>query len=327
MKCVASAPLVVVLILGIHSAVSADQEPAAVVVNGVRIMPWETEREFRNLLPQTSFHRRLEGERRTELERQAFDALVMKELKRQWAVEEGLSVDASSVDRELTAIRQRFPDLTAYRQAMAERKMSEAGLRRAIERDHLEKAVDERVITTVPDPTSDDVERFFAANRADYVTSESRHLIHVVIYVAPSAGATVWERADEAAEAVAASAREGTTDLPEEAVRRRSDVPPQYRDQTGDLGMIHRGALQAELDEAVFSAAPSDVVGPIRTIYGYSVLQVLSVEPPRQIELEQVRDAIDSKLRREQRANALAEFESRLLAAAIIERGSLSAER
>ena len=57
------------------------------------------------------------------------------------------------------------------------------------------------------------------------------------------------------------------------------------------------------------------------------VLQVLSVEPPRQIELEQVRDAIDSKLRREQRANALAEFESRLLAAAIIERGSSSAER
>ena len=327
MKCVASAPLVVVLIFGIHSAVSADQEPAAVVVNGVRIMPWEAEREFRNLLPQTSFHRRLEGERRTELERQAFDALVMKELKRQWAVEEGLSVDASSVDRELTTIRQRFPDLTAYRQAMAERKMSEDGLRRAIERDHLEKAVDERVITTVPDPTSDDVERFFAANRADYVTSESRHLIHVLIYVAPSAGATVWERADEAAEAVAASAREGTTDLPEEAVRRRSDVPPQYRDQTGDLGMIHRGALQVELDEAVFSAAPSDVVGPIRTIYGYSVLQVLSVEPPRQIELEQVRDAIDSKLRREQRANALAEFESRLLAAAIIERGSLSAER
>ncbi|MBD3872247.1 MAG: SurA N-terminal domain-containing protein [Acidobacteria bacterium] len=132
MKCVASALLVAALTLGIHSVVSADQESAAVVVNGVRIMPWEAEREFRNLLPQTSFHRRLEGERRTELERQAFDALVMKELKRQWAVEEGLSVDASSVDRELTAIRQRFPDLTAYRQAMAERKMSEDGLRRAI---------------------------------------------------------------------------------------------------------------------------------------------------------------------------------------------------
>ena len=75
MKRVASALLVAALTLGIHSAVSADQEPAAVVANGVRIMPWEAEREFRNLLPQTSFHRRLEGERRTELERQALDVL------------------------------------------------------------------------------------------------------------------------------------------------------------------------------------------------------------------------------------------------------------
>ena len=327
MKCVASALLVAALTLGIHSAVSADQEPAAVVVNGVRIMPWEAEREFRNLVPQSSFHRHLEGERRTELERQALDILVMKELKRQWAAEEGLSVDASAVDRELTEIRQRFSDEAAYRRALVERNMSEAGLRHAIERDHFAKAVDERVLSAVPEPTSADVERTFAGNRADYVTPESRHVVHVLVYVAPSAGAAVWERADEVATAVAASAREGTTDLPEEAFRRRVDIPPQYRDQTGDLGMIHRGALQPDLDEEVFSAAPFDVVGPIRTVYGYSLLQVLSVEPPRPIELEQVRDAIDSKLRREQRANALAEFESRLLAAAIIERGSLSAER
>jgi parvulin-like peptidyl-prolyl isomerase len=326
MTCVAPALLVVALILGIPPAVAADQEPAA-VVNGVRIMPWETEREFRSLLPQSSFHRRLEGDRRTELERQALDVLVMKELKRQWAGKEALPVDESAVDRELTKIRRRFPDDAAYRRALVERDMREAGLRLAIERDHLAKAVDERVLSAVPEPTPDDVERFFAANRADYVTPESRHVIHTLVYVAPSAGAEVWEQAGEAAAAVAASAREGTTDLPEEAVRRRSDIPPRYRDQTGDLGMIHRGALQAELDEVVFSAAPSDVVGPVRTIYGFSVLQVLSVEPPRQIELEQVQDAIDSRLRSERQENALAGFESRLRAAAIVERDSSSAER
>ena len=327
MTCVASALLVAALTLGIYPAVAADREPAAVVVNGVRIMPWEAEREFRNLLPQTSFHRRLEGERRTELERQALDALVMKELKRQWAGEEGLSVDGSGVDGELTEIRQRFPDDGAYHNALVERNMSEAGLSLAIERDHIAKAVDEQVLAAVPEPTSDDVERFFAANRADYVTPESRHVIHVLVYVAPSAGAEVWERADEEAAAVAASAREGTIDLPEEAFRRRLDIPPQYRDQTGDIGTIHRGALQADLDEAVFSAAPGEVVDSIRTIYGFSVLQVLSIEPPRRIELEQVHEAIGLRLQREWREGALAEFESRLRAAATVEWGSSSAER
>lgn len=318
MKCVASA-LLVVASLGIHPAVAADQGQPAAVVNGVRIEQWEVDREFQSLLPMTSFHRRVEGERRTELELQALDTLVMKELKRQWAEEEGLSIDSSAVDREALKIRERFPDEGAYRQALVERGMTEAELRRAIERDQLAMVVDERVLTAVPDPSSEDVEMYFAANRADYVTPERRHVIHVLVYVAPSAGAGVWERAGEEAATVAASAQEKMMDLPEEAVRRRSDIPPRYRDQTGDLGMIHRGALQADMDEAVFSAVPGEVVGPIRTIFGYSVLQVLSVEPPRPIGLEDVRGAIVSRLQSERREAALVEFESRLRTAATIE--------
>jgi len=326
MKCVASA-LLVVAALGIQIAVAADQGQPAAVVNGVRIEQWEVDREFQSLLPMTSFHRRVEGERRTELELQALDTLVMKELKYQWAEKEGLSIDSSAVDREALKIRERFPDEGAYRQALVERGMTEAGLRRAIERDQLAKVVDERVLAAVPNPTSEDVEVYFAAHRADYVTPEQRHVIHVLVYVAPSAGAGVWERASEEAATVAASAQEKTIDLLEEAVRRRPDIPPRYRDQTGDLGMIHRGALQAEVDEAVFSAVPGEVVGPIRTIFGYSVLQVLSVEPPQPIALEQVRGAIDSRIYEERQETALTEFESRLLAAANVERGSISDER
>jgi hypothetical protein len=326
MKCVAPALVIMVLTLGINQTVAADHRLAA-VVDGVRIEPWEVEREFQNLLPRTSFHRRVEGERRAELEQRALDTVVMKELKRQWAVKEELSVDPSAIDREVTEIRERFPDPTAYQRALAERGMSEAGLRRAVERDHLAKAVDERVLGAVTEPTSDEVEHFFAVNRADYVTPESRHVIHVLFYVAPSSGSAVWERAAVEAAAVAASAREGATDLLDEAVIRRPDIPPRYRDQVGDLGMLHRGALQADVDEAVFSATPGDVVGPIRTIYGHSVLQVISVEPPRQIELKQVRDAVYSRLLSDRRGAALAGFESRLQAAASVDWGSLSAER
>lgn len=326
MKSVASALLMVVA-LGIQPAVAADQRLVAASVNGVSIEQWELEREFQNLLPMTSFHRRVEGERRTELERQAFDALVMKELKRQWAEEMGLSIDESAVDREVLEIRKRFSDEPAFRQAMAESGMSEDGLRRAIERDQLAKVVDGRVTSAVAEPTSNDVERFFAANRTDYVTPERRHVIHVLVYVSPSAGSAVWERAHEEAAAIAASAQEKSMVLTEEAVRRRSDIPPRYRDQTGDLGMIHRGALQADVDEAVFAAALGDVIGPVRTIYGFSVLEVLSVEPPQPIALDQVRGAIGSRLYEERQETALTEFESRLLADANVERGSTSDER
>jgi len=110
-----------------------------------------------------------------------------------------------------------------------------------------------------------------------------------------------------------------------EAERRRTDVPPRYRDQTGDLGMVHRGALQANVDDAVFAAQIGEIVGPVRTIFGFSVLEVTSVEPPRQMEFEQVREAIASRLKRERREAALADFEKNLRETASIEWGQSSA--
>ena len=324
---ISSALLILALTPAILQEAAAAQKPPVVTVNGVAIDRWELDREVQNLLPQTSFHRRLEGERRAQFERLAADALVMKELKRQWAVNEGLPVDNSAVDRDLSAIRERFPDEAAFRRALLENDISEAELRAVIERDYLAEVVDERVLTAVAEPTTAEVEQYFSANRSEYVTPESRHVIHLLVYVSPSASASVWENAGEEASEIAASARAGTSDLLKEVAHRRSEIPPRYRDQTGDLGMIHRNALQADVDEVVFSAMPGEIIGPVRTIYGFSVLRVLAVDPPRQIELEQVRDAVTQRLRTDRRETALAEFEGRLQTAATVEWGSVSAER
>lgn len=322
---VASALVCGALTFGIHTAIASDDGPVVVVVNGVRIEPWEVGREFQKLLPQTSFHGRVEGDRRSELEQQATEVLVVKELKRQWAGREDLAVDSATVDSELAEVRARFVDETAYHAALNGHGITEAELRRAIMRDRLASDVDERILSEVPDPELGDVNRFFESNREDYVTPEARHVVHVLIHVPPSADTTVWDRAENQAEAVAVNVREGKTDLVTEAERKRMDVPPRYRDQTGDLGMVHRGALQANVDEVVFTARIGEIVGPVRTIFGYSVLEVTSVEPPRQMEFAQVSEAISSRLKREWREAVLAEFEENLRATASIEWGHSSA--
>lgn len=321
---VASALVCGALTLGAHTALAADEGPVVAVVNGVRIEPWEAKREFQKLLPQTSFHGRVEGDRRLELERRATEALVMKELKRQWAGRKDFAVDSTLVDHELTEVRGRFSDETAYRTALDEHGITEAELRRAIVRDQLATHVDERILAEVSDPDSEDIKRFFESNREDYVTPEARHVVHVLVHVSPSADTTIWERAAEEAEGVAENVREGRTDLVEEAALRRTAVPPRYRDQTGDLGMLHRGALQANVDEVVFTAEVGEVVGPVRTIFGFSVLEVVAVEPPRQLPLDQVRDAISARLKSDGREAVLADFEEKLRATASIEWGQSS---
>lgn len=311
----------VVLALWTFAAVATGASPVAAVVNGVQIEPWEVDREFRALLPQSSFHGRVEGDRRLELRQRAIDAIILKELKRQWAIQQGVTIDGSEVNGQLIDIRSRFADEEAYRAVLNENGITEAELRRAIERDQLAEAVDDRILDKVPGPLAGEVERYFESNRADYLTPEARHVVHVLVPVAPSAHAADWERAAEIADTLAAEAREGKLDLMAESGRRRSEVPPRYRDQTGDLGMVHRGALRAPADEAVFAAQIGDVVGPIRTIFGFSVFEVKAVEPPRQLEFDQVREAVSSMLLRERREAAKTGFEAKLTAEATVERG------
>lgn len=321
----ASALICGALTIGVPTAAPAEEVPAVVVVNGIRIEQWEVGREYQKLLPQTSFHGRVDGDRRLELEQQATEVLVVNELKRQWAGREDLAVDGTTVDSELAEVRGRFVDEAAYRAALDEHGISEVELRRAIMRDRLASDVDDRILSEVPDPEPGDVKRFFESNRGDYVTPEARHVFHVLIHVPPSAETAAWERAGTAAEDVAENVRQGRTDLATEAERRRTDVPPRYRDQTGDLGMVHRGALQANVDEVVFAARVGEIVGPVRTIFGYSVLEVTSVEPPRQMEFAQVSKAIASRLKRERREAALADFEKNLRETASIVWGQSSA--
>ncbi len=46
--------------------------------------------------------------------------------------------------------------------------------------------------------------------------------------------------------------------------------------QGGDLGVFKRGRMVEAFDEAVFSMKPSDISQPVRTRFGYHVIQRLA---------------------------------------------------
>ena len=48
--------------------------------------------------------------------------------------------------------------------------------------------------------------------------------------------------------------------------------------QGGDLGTFGRGAMVPEFDQVVFSAPVGEVQGPVKTAFGYHLLEVTSRE-------------------------------------------------
>lgn len=311
------------------SAVILPAADVAVTVNGVAVAGWEVDREVQKQLPWASFHRSVDEQRLAELEDEAVDRLVLLELKRQWAVEREIPAPQDAMAAELAEVRARFPSHEDYLQALEQRGMTEADLRRAIARDAIAAEVDRRVLASVQEPTDLEVETYFIMHREDFVTPEQRHLVHVVVPVSPGVPAESWEAAEHEAEALAAAARNGELSLLAEADRRRDTIAPRLQDQTGDLGWLHRGSLMADLDVAVFEpgVGSGSIVGPIRTIYGFSVLEVLEVRPPSPLGLDDVRPAIAAQLGSSWRDAALREFEQGLLDAATIQVGAWSDAR
>jgi len=59
------------------------------------------------------------------------------------------------------------------------------------------------------------------------------------------------------------------------AIAREHSRCPSSR-QGGDLGSFGRGQMVREFDEVVFSAEPNTVQGPVKTQFGYHLLEVTS---------------------------------------------------
>jgi peptidyl-prolyl cis-trans isomerase C len=66
---------------------------------------------------------------------------------------------------------------------------------------------------------------------------------------------------------------------------------------TADLGLIEKGAYDKEFEEAAFGAAENSITGPVKTVYGYHVLQVLEKRPAGLPPFEEVQGRIAADLR------------------------------
>lgn len=66
---------------------------------------------------------------------------------------------------------------------------------------------------------------------------------------------------------------------------------------TADLGLIERGEFDKDFEEAAFGAPENSIAGPVKTAYGYHVIQVLDKRPAGVPPFEEIRGKIAADLR------------------------------
>ena len=102
-----------------------------------------------------------------------------------------------------------------------------------------------------------------------------------------------WDSALEAAKLVRAQLVAGA-DWTIEAKMYSDD--PGSSQVGGDLGTVPKGQMVQEFEDAVFSQKKDDISEPVKTAYGYHIIQVTSITEAKQYTLDEVKDDIKATL-------------------------------
>ncbi len=207
-----------------------------------------------------------------------------------------------------------------------ERFLSEVSITEAEALAHYEASADdyqreqERVIRYLVVETSrlrrqlpvDDAElqAYYDDHLDEFLEDEQAQAAHILIRVPLDADVEAQAEAELRAQGVAQIARAGGDFA---ALAEKHSDDPGSRDKGGDLGWFGRGRMVPEFDDAVFGAKPGDIVGPVRSQYGFHIIKVDGFRPERQRPFEDVVEQVRFRVL-EGRASIEAEKRARELA-------------
>jgi len=146
------------------------------------------------------------------------------------------------------------------------------------------------------------IEAFYKENAARFDKKKRVRARHILVRAGEKAPAAEVDAAKAKAEGALARARKGE-DFG--ALAKALSDDPGSKESGGDLGWFGVGVMARPFEEAAFAAAAPGLVGPVRTSFGWHVIQVLEIQQAEVVPLERATSEIAGELLQGDRAKEL----------------------
>jgi len=123
--------------------------------------------------------------------------------------------------------------------------------------------------------SEEEVLALYEDNKESFTTGERRETRHILLKTASDAKASDVETQREKALALVKELREGK-DFAELAKANSQD--PGSAEKGGSLGLVTRGQMVPEFEEATFALAENDISEPVKSQFGFHIIQVQKIE-------------------------------------------------
>jgi peptidyl-prolyl cis-trans isomerase C len=261
----------------------------AATVNGEPIYTAEVDRYVREIGARfgVDFSKGDAARQRQQVARSVLDQLIERTLILQEARRTGRLASDAAVEDRLRQIAQAFPSPEEFDRALQQQGVSRAELR---DRVRFELTV-RRILDDlrVPAPTDQEARAYFQAHREAFDEPERVRVRHVLLRT--EAEARVALARLRAGESFAQVAKELSQD-------------PGTRDRGGEVGLVAPGQTVPEFEQVAFRLKPGELSEPVRTSFGYHIVQVTEKLPAKKATWEGVRQQVLELLRENKRREA-----------------------
>jgi parvulin-like peptidyl-prolyl isomerase len=279
--------------LGAVADQTAPAPPNVAKVGNMSISQFDVDYRVQSIMPmQLGFHGNAGAEKIAEIKQKALDELIDRAYKVQYAIDEEISIEASLFETEWQKLLNNNKQLADSAQAAIADKIK-ANIYRDLLADKSETIAVEEKITV----TDENVAMYYEENKKKYFRPKLYSASHVFVKVDPADNAEEKKVKLVRAEELFKRAQAGEDFY--NLAYYESDDRSKY--VGGSLGSFHAGQTVAEFDAAIQDMKPGEIVGPIRTLYGFHVIKLDSVDEPRQLSFDEAAAKIRTTLEEAER--------------------------
>ena len=216
-------------------------------------------------------------------------------IQAEWVQQEADNQDVKVSDQQIKQSfedqkKQAFPNDKAYQDFLKTSGMSEDDILFRVKLDQLQQKLTAKITQDAKKVTDEDISEYYDKNKKRFAQPERRDLL--VVLTKTEAQANKAKAALESGDSF-------------KQVAKKYSIDEASKAQGGKLPAVTEGQQEKAFDSAIFGAKKGELVGPVKTQFGWYVFEVDKVSPASQQTLDESKEAIKNLLRSQGQQQAL----------------------
>ena len=225
---------------------------------------------------------------------QVLEFLIRGNWIEQETTKQNVKVSNKEVQSQIdAAVKQAFQNPKQFQQFLVRSGLTQADVFYQQRNQLLQQKLTEKVTKSSSKVTDAQIQAYYNKNKSRFATPERRD-IRIVLTKQQS-------RAQQAKRALQSGQSWKT-------VASRFSIDQASKSQGGKLTGVSKGQQEKALDDAIFKAKKGKLTGPVKTQFGYYVLEVTKITPAKQQSLAQSKASIQQILQSDGQRKALDKF-------------------